>query len=82
MESSVLSSLFFSSEVINESDSKSGIFLSVSDSSIIILNKVASVDAIDLIIVKGSRSFGEEFLTITIKLYISVIVVMSKVQHL
>ena len=74
--------MFFSCEVINENDSKSGIVQLVRNSLNIILNKVASVDAIDLVIVKGSRSFGEELLAITIKLYISVIVVMSKVQYL
>ena len=47
---------------------------------IIILNKGANVDAIDLVIVKGNGSLGEEFLAVTINLYISVIVGRSKVD--
>ena len=55
MESSVLSSLgFFSSGVINESLSKPGIVPYVRDSSIIILNKGANDDAINLDLVEGN----------------------------
>ena len=60
----------FSSEVINESFSTSGIVPQVNNSSIIILNKGANVGVINLVIVRGNGSLGEEFLAVTIKLYI------------
>ena len=54
MESSVLASLsFFSSGVINKCFSKSGIVPKVNNSSIIILNKGANIDAIYLVIDSG-----------------------------
>ena len=58
-KSSVLSWLyFFSSDVINEYFSKSVIIQEVNVLSIIILNKGASVDTVDLDIVNGGGSLG------------------------
>ena len=67
--------------MINESFNNPGIVPLVNESSIIILNKGANVDAINLVIVRGNGSLGQEFLAVIIKLYIYLIVGRSKVDN-